>query len=349
MLLLPTVIGSWTLARKLGSDGPVDRLAATSAEGRPALARRVDADKLHDPGRLAAVAARARDVLGVRHPSIVPAIDLLQDGSSTVLIEEAPDAVGLDRVLDYLRATGEALPAHIFLHIATQICNALEALHGRPSPAAGADQLLHLGLRPQAVLVSREGRVRLGRLALIPGVGPLPGEDADETTLEYLAPEQTGRMNRAVDARADLYALGATLYALFSGRAPFVCADLLEYVHAHLAREPIALSAEAPELPRQAAEIVMTLLRKRPEERYQSAAGMFPLRRWRRRSMASSPTRSPRPTTPSTPGAPGCSPRWAPTAGCSPIWSPAPGRCWARSPRSRSSAPPTSSCSPPRA
>ncbi|MCK6515376.1 hypothetical protein L6R46_10015, partial [Myxococcota bacterium] len=61
MLLLPTVIGSWTLARKLGSDGPVDRLAATSAEGRPALARRVDADKLHDPGRLAAVAARARD------------------------------------------------------------------------------------------------------------------------------------------------------------------------------------------------------------------------------------------------------------------------------------------------
>jgi serine/threonine protein kinase len=220
MLLLPTVIGSWTLARKLGSDGPVDRLAATSAEGRPALARRIDADQLRDPGRLAAVAARARDILGVRHPSIVPALDLLGDGSSTVLIEEAPDAVSLDSVLAYLRSTGQALPAHVFLHIATQICNALEALHGRPSPAAGADQLLHLGLRPSAVLLSREGRVRLGRLALVPGVGSLPGADADEAYLEYLAPEQTHADQRLAPA-SDVFALGALLTELLTLRPLF--------------------------------------------------------------------------------------------------------------------------------
>ena len=95
-----------------------------------------------------------------------------------------------------------------------------------------------------------------------------------EGTLAYIAPEQTGRMNRGLDARSDLYGLGATLYDLFGGAPPFVRDDILGYVHAHLAVAPPPLRPVVDGLPAAALELVMTLLSKRPEDRYQSAAGV---------------------------------------------------------------------------
>jgi hypothetical protein len=96
-----------------------------------------------------------------------------------------------------------------------------------------------------------------------------------EGTLLYMAPEQTGRMNRATDGRADLYALGATLFEMLTGRPPFVDPDLLSIVHAHLAVRPPAPDAIDPELPRTVSAIVMKLLAKAPEDRYQTAEGLL--------------------------------------------------------------------------
>ena len=93
-------------------------------------------------------------------------------------------------------------------------------------------------------------------------------------TPAYIAPEQTGRMNRPTDARSDLYALGVTLYELFSGRLPFEEDDVLALSHAHLARTVPPLRSVVPGLPDQAAELVAALLEKRPEDRYQSSAGL---------------------------------------------------------------------------
>ncbi|MEZ4295563.1 MAG: AAA family ATPase [Polyangiaceae bacterium] len=93
-------------------------------------------------------------------------------------------------------------------------------------------------------------------------------------TLRYMAPEQTGRMNRAVDSRADLYSLGATLYELFTGSPPFALSDPMELVHAHIARRPPALQEALPDLPRVVGEIVQKLLAKAPEDRYQTALGL---------------------------------------------------------------------------
>lgn len=189
----------------------------------------------------------------------------LHDGVAQIVMEQLP-GVSLEALISSGRLRVEdSLP------LALRIAETVELAHAR--------DVHHRDINPSNLLVDLASRsvwlIDFGLSSRVThGVaGPRPLSSL-EGTPAYLAPEQTGRMNRAVDARADLYALGATLYALFSGRAPFVCADLLEYVHAHLAREPVALSAEAPELPRQAAEIVMTLLRKRPEERYQSAAGV---------------------------------------------------------------------------
>ena len=90
----------------------------------------------------------------------------------------------------------------------------------------------------------------------------------------YVAPEQTGRISRAVDHRADLYALGATLYHMLAGRPPFDTQDPLELVHSHIARTPRAPAAVAHSVPEQLSLIVMRLLAKAAEDRYQSAHGL---------------------------------------------------------------------------
>lgn len=93
-------------------------------------------------------------------------------------------------------------------------------------------------------------------------------------SLAYLAPEQTGRSRHPVDLRADLYALGATLYEAGTGRPPFDESDALQLIHAHLVREPVAPVSLNPRLPKTFSDIVMRLLAKAPDARYQSAEGL---------------------------------------------------------------------------
>lgn len=93
--------------------------------------------------------------------------------------------------------------------------------------------------------------------------------------LHYISPEQTGRMNRAVDRRSDLYSFGATLYHLFTGRAPFHAQDPLELVHSHLTRTPQAPHELVAHVPVPLSQVIMKLLNKLCEERYQSASGLL--------------------------------------------------------------------------
>ncbi|MEN3305379.1 MAG: hypothetical protein V7603_1581 [Micromonosporaceae bacterium] len=93
-------------------------------------------------------------------------------------------------------------------------------------------------------------------------------------TLAYLAPEQTGRTGRPVDQRADLYALGATLYELATGRPPFGTGDPLRLTHDHLARVPTAPAELNPDVPQVLSDIILRLLEKEPDRRYQSAEGL---------------------------------------------------------------------------
>jgi PAS domain S-box-containing protein len=93
-------------------------------------------------------------------------------------------------------------------------------------------------------------------------------------TLAYMAPEQTGRMNRSIDSRSDLYALGVTFYQMLTGALPFTADDPMEWVHCHLARRPLAPTERLKEVPAAVSAIVMKLLAKRAEDRYQSAAGL---------------------------------------------------------------------------
>jgi len=95
-----------------------------------------------------------------------------------------------------------------------------------------------------------------------------------EGTLAYLSPEQTGRMNRALDYRTDFYSLGVTFYELFTGQLPFETTDAMELVHCHLAKQPPPPIDVNPEIPRTISDIIIKLLAKTAEERYQSAHGI---------------------------------------------------------------------------
>jgi PAS domain S-box-containing protein len=185
----------------------------------------------------------------------------------TVLLLKDPGGEPLDLVLQ--RGQGQPLDLTRFLRIAISLTTALGQVHRRG--------LLHKDIKPANVLVDDAGKVWLtgfGMASELPHErqSPVPPEII-AGTLAYMAPEQTGRMNRSIDARSDLYSLGVTLYQMLTGALPFSTADPLEWVHCHIAREPISPGDRAA-VPGPLSAITMKLLAKNAEERYQTASGL---------------------------------------------------------------------------
>ncbi|RST48891.1 AAA family ATPase [Variovorax sp. MHTC-1] len=142
-----------------------------------------------------------------------------------------------------------------------------------------AQGLIHKDVKPDHVLIDpATGKAWLTGFGVASRVArERQAPDLPETiagTLAYMAPEQTGRMNRSVDARSDLYALGATLYQMLIGELPFTTNDPMELVHCHIARQPVPPVERAPGIPAKISALVVKLLAKMPEERYQTASGV---------------------------------------------------------------------------
>ncbi len=157
------------------------------------------------------------------------------------------------------------------LDIAVLITRALQSVHD--------EGVIHRDLNPGNILVIEDPLdVRLidfGLATLVPREHPDTAQFNHLTgTLPYVSPEQTGRVNRVVDYRTDLYSLGATLYELFAEVPPFTNTDPLELIHAHIASTPRPLTAVSEVVPRWLSEVVQKLLAKQPENRYQSAGAV---------------------------------------------------------------------------
>jgi predicted ATPase/signal transduction histidine kinase len=161
--------------------------------------------------------------------------------------------------------TRRPLAPEPFLAVALQLAETLNHLHRHG--------ILHRDVTPANVVVSDDGRLTLvdfdGAIRL-GGRKGIPGRL--ETALPYIAPEETGRVSRLVDHRADLYSLGATFYELLTGAPPFPAEDPVELLHAHLARAPVRPDRSA--VPPVLSDIVLRLLAKMPEARYQSAEAL---------------------------------------------------------------------------
>jgi serine/threonine protein kinase len=207
-----------------------------------------------------------KDELGAEW-AVRPLSILRQDGRPMLVLAD-PGGEFLDHLLD--RLLGRPLELTEFLRIAIALAAAVARLHARG--------LIHKDLKPANILVSPEGAVRLlgfGIATRLPRERQAPAPpEVIAGTLAYMAPEQTGRMNRSIDARSDLYALGVTLYEMLTGALPFTANDPLEWVHCHIARQPVPPHQRANGIPEPISAIVMRLLAKTAEERYQTAKGV---------------------------------------------------------------------------
>jgi PAS domain S-box-containing protein len=158
-----------------------------------------------------------------------------------------------------------------FLRFAAGLAAALGKLHRQG--------LIHKDIKPANILVDwASGGVWLtgfGIASRLPRERqPAEPPEMIAGTLAYMAPEQTGRMNRSIDSRSDLYSLGVTFYEMLTGVLPFTASDPMEWVHCHIARQPVTPDQYAKEIPAPLSAIVMKLLAKTAEERYQTAAGV---------------------------------------------------------------------------
>jgi malic enzyme len=194
-------------------------------------------------------------------------LELTRRDGRTMLILTDPGGEPLDRVLD--PGQGQPLELTRFLGVAIGLAAALRQVHARG--------LIHKDIKPANVLVDDADHVWLtgfGIASRLPRESQPPAPpEIIAGTLAYMAPEQTGRMNRSIDTRSDLYALGVTLYEMLTGALPFSAVDPLEWVHCHIARQPTSPRDRAG-VPEPLSLLTMKLLAKNAEERYQTASGV---------------------------------------------------------------------------
>ncbi len=206
------------------------------------------------------------------HPQIIKTLALVPYQNSYALILEDFGGISLQSYLERFGAVGNQPQTLIaFLHIAIQIAEALDGLYRH--------RVIHKDIKPANILINPETQqIKLIDFSL---ASQLPKESQEIKnpnllvgTLAYMAPEQTGRMNRGIDYRSDFYAVGVTFYELLTGQLPFISTDPMELVHSHLAKQPVAARQLNPNIPLMISEIVIKLMSKNAEDRYQNALGL---------------------------------------------------------------------------
>jgi serine/threonine protein kinase len=217
------------------------------------------------------------DIDGILKPI---GLESYQNGLALIL----PDFKG-EALTSFLSA--QALELSQFLQISIQLVSTLAQLH--------QNNIIHKDIKPHNILInSTTGQVKIidfsiaSRLSRESQTINNPNllvretfsmdvasvQDIGVGTLAYMAPEQTGRMNRAIDYRTDFYALGVTFYEMLTGQLPCQTTDSLELIHCHIAKTPIPPEELNPAIPLVISDIVMKLLAKTAEDRYQSALGL---------------------------------------------------------------------------
>lgn len=197
--------------------------------------------------------------------ALVPQQAVMHQGCLALLYNDM-DVVPLDQI------TAHLLDIDVFFGYAMPMANAVRQMH--------ATGLQHNNLKPSTVLIQRDGTCRLRNFGTAWRFSEKDLQDRPRllaTSYAYMSPEHTGRTKHMIDARSDLYSLGVMFYELLTGLLPFNLkgdSESAEWIHQHLASEPSAPHLLFPEIPKQLSSMVLKLLAKNPESRYQTAVGL---------------------------------------------------------------------------
>lgn len=210
---------------------------------------------------------REYDILkSLDHDMIIKALEYYEDEEDRALILEDFAGVSLRSILD------QEIPGiQDFLNWSVKLCDAVSYLH--------KSGIIHKDIRPDNILVDKISDdiklIEFDIASLIPkeSMG-LMHTGIIEANIRYASPEQTGRMNRSLDYRSDIYSMGISFYEILTGKVPFESNDPIEIVHAHLAVIPVAPHLVNPEVPETLSQIVMKMIEKVPERRYKNLLGL---------------------------------------------------------------------------
>jgi hypothetical protein len=196
---------------------------------------------------------------------LVPApLGVEEPAGRLIMVYQDPGGVSLSSLMSATPMSAERV-----LALGVAIVDALGKLH--------AQGLVHKNLSPAALLVdvssSKVHLCDLGLASMVAGEEQVASELMDGA-MAYMAPEQTGRMRQGVDYRADFYSLGILLYELACGQRPFEASDAMGWIHCHIARDVVPAHRVHPDVPRVLSDIIMRLVSKMPEDRYQSVYGL---------------------------------------------------------------------------
>lgn len=189
-----------------------------------------------------------------------------EDTFNYAIIEEDFNGISLKKLLKT-----RTISLQNFLGIAITLSETLSNLH--------KNNIIHMDIKPDNILINTEENIvkitDFGISALLTHANDeIYNPAVIQGTLAYMSPEQTGRMNRSMDYRTDLYSLGITFYEMLTGKLPFKSKDPIELIHSHIARQPTAPRDLNPDIPTVISSIILKLLAKSPEERYQNASGL---------------------------------------------------------------------------